>query len=227
MLFTRVLRLDAHIMFAHNMNRKPNIVLILTLVALSSCRHLAVAPNAQPVTAVEQPDYVAWQAVANGMPELKVLSILGEPVWKEGLNLGPNAGYYWNYGTVVPQSAIFPSAYEFRVWFIEGKVFQTEDPFDGHFSTNGLPTTPTLIYPQDGTVFSHYPRLVDLRWYPSSGHYPMKYKVEISVASEEETTVPFVTSTIGGANSVRWRVKAINKLGESLWSEYRSFEFTK
>lgn len=211
------------------MNRMLSFLSLLVIAGLSSCRHIPVATPAQAGAGITQPHYASWQQVTNGMSEAQVRAVLGDPCSTVGSNRGSGFGYFWIYGTVVPSSARFPSPYEFVVFFTDGKVLQTDDPFDGALSADGLPTKPVLIYPQSKTVFSHYPRNVDLRWYPSSGEYPMEYKVEIlTVSSNEETTVePVLTTSVPGANEVRWRVKAINRRGESPWSEYRTFTFTR
>jgi len=183
----------------------------------------------RPALQITQPDYVAWQSVTNGMSEAQVQKVLGKPGWSHGSNLGPGFLYTWNYGAVLLRSNRFPQPHCFIVLFDDGQVLQTEDPFDGIFSANGLPSKPSLIYPQDEAVFSHYPRNIDLRWYPSSGEYPMKYRIEVSAASSEEEAIvePGLTTSISGANEVRWRVKAINRRGESPWSEFQTFKFTR
>jgi len=88
------------------------------------------------------------------------------------------------------------------------------------------------------SVFQHYPRIVDMRWYPSSGRYPMRYSMEMSHRAPEvgrwsegeihepNLEVPFYMTNFVGGQPGRFRVKARNKLGESDWSKYRYFEFT-
>jgi hypothetical protein len=172
---------------------------------------------------LSQPDYRAWQKIAKGMTEAEVFSILGPPEEKDMLHI--IGGYIWHYGTVVPKSQVMPEPYEFRIRFLLGRVDFRDDPFGGHFSENGLPTTPRLIHPADGEVFTHYPRFVDLRWHPSSGQYPMHYEIDIDYAvSEKTTTDPYVSARVSGANTVTWRVRAVNAKGKSEWSEARSFK---
>jgi hypothetical protein len=176
-----------------------------------------------PAKDVSQPSYEAWKKISKGISETEVFSILGPPQEKDMRHL--IGGYTWHYGTVVPKSQVMPEPYEFLVWFLMGRVSGTEDPFDGHFSADSLPTTPILIHPQDGEVFAHYPRFVDLRWYPSSGQYPMRYEIEIDNAlAEKATTEPYVSARVSGVTTVRWRVRAVNTKGTSDWSELRTFE---
>ncbi|MDD3679767.1 MAG: hypothetical protein PHX72_02855, partial [Candidatus Shapirobacteria bacterium] len=80
-----------------------------------------------------------------------------------------------------------------------------EDPFQGRFSTNGIPTTPVLIYPHTNTVFTHYPRVVDFRWYPASGEYPVEYQLEAGSVSVF-TFEPHGAAWMPGMGTHRWRV---------------------
>jgi hypothetical protein len=171
---------------------------------------------------ISQPDYTAWNKVAKGMTEAEVFAILGAPQYKETRHTG---GYIWHYGTVVHKSQVMPEPYEFRIWLVMGRVDGIDDPFDGHFSSDGSPSTPVLIHPQDGEEFSNFPRFVDLRWYPSSGEYPMRYEIEANCGVTEKTTTEPYASLIGcGMNTVSWRVRAVNAKGKSEWSESRKFE---
>lgn len=158
-----------------------------------------------------------------------------------------NFTYSWTYGKISYDSLRARQVYLFNVYFINGKVDEVWDPFSGEFSVDGVPTTPRLIYPAKDESFSHYPRVMDFRWQPSSGKYPMQYEIEVEwgqnmviVGSEEKqervdwyleertrTEVPHWHLSWVGANEGRWRVKAINHLGESEWSEYRHFKSSR
>lgn len=176
--------------------------------------------------APKQPDYTAWQSIKTGMSEAQVIKVLGNP----RIKLSTDQEYIWNYGTVVQMSSTSPSPAQFAVSFDNGKVSQIENPFNGKFSTDGSPTTSSIIYPKSNATFSHLPRNIDLRWYPASGKYPMTYKVEIATSTsskEETTTQPSLTTSIAKAGNVRWRIKAINNQGESAWSKFHAFRFTK
>ena len=123
-------------------------------------------------------------------------------------------------------------------------MFTKIDPFSGRFSVDGTPSQPELIIPADGQVFSHYPRVLDIRWHPVSGVYPVTYSVELGwfpfptldgAPSETEfhnelvateLVGPYFVQTFVGASPGRVRVKAHNERGESQWSAYRHFRFT-
>jgi len=183
-----------------------------------------------------QPDYVKWESVKVGMTEEELKNLLGKPL----ANAGDSPGLI--FGRIKFASPSMPDSFDFYVLIHEGKVLETGHPFGGDLSTNGKPTTPVLIYPQDRSKFDHFPRFVDLRWYPSSGKYPMRYAVEVESGNykvdgngrravvynnEVEITseLPYAAFAFGGKNPGRWRVKAKNALGESNWSEWRLFQF--
>jgi hypothetical protein len=111
------------------------------------------------------------------------------------------------------------------------------DPFNGRFSVDGSPTVPEIIIPADETVFSHYPRIVDCRWFPSSGVYPITYTFELGVkedrgdryldeALDSDLPIPFFMTHFSGAQRGRFRVRARNRIGQSDWSVYHHFKFT-
>jgi len=156
------------------------------------------------------------------------------------------------FGRLRFDSPALPGKYEFEVGInARGEVVSKHDPFGGNLSLDGKPTRPEPFSPSDGVVMDHYPRFVDLRWTPSSGTYPMQYLVEIQLGiswpvnyykdyNVVATPMTFVCQEVllcdcphvtiehyGGCpyNPGRWRVKARNRLGESEWSEFRSFEF--
>lgn len=172
---------------------------------------------------VSQPDYQAWRKITNGMTEAEVFSILGPPEQKGMRSI--LGGYEWRYGTVVPKSQVIPRPYEFYISFFLGRVDGKEDPFGGQFSPNGLPSTTRLVHPRDGEVFANNPGFVDLRWCPSSGQYPMHYEIELSNSSSTATAKePYTSITVRWDSVVSWRVRAVNALGKSDWSESRTFK---
>jgi hypothetical protein len=154
--------------------------------------------------------------------------------------------YAWNYGHLQFDSPAFPEPFEFRVVFINGKVELNTDPFDGNLSGDGKPTTPEMILPRDNEVFHHNPRWLDMRWTPSAGIYPIEYEVDIDTGSiatgidlelkaqsadpwrslrTYKSSAPQLTVAYSGGWPGRWRVRAVNKLGYSEWTEYRTFIF--
>ncbi len=144
----------------------------------------------------------------------------------------------------------------FNVSFASQKVIGYSDPFgggwsisgqrvDAQLSHDGRPTVPRLLTPYDNAQFAHIPCLLDFRWLPSSGEYPIEYVVELTGSDMEKDAVsgttthvwleepkskwsaqtPHLATNAPGGGRFRWRVKAQNHLGESDWSEYREFQF--
>jgi hypothetical protein len=184
-----------------------------------------------------QPDYSKWELVKVGMTEEEVISLLGKPI--EDSVKSPGLVF----GRIKFDSPSMPDSFDFYILIHEGKVLENAHPFGGQLSRNGKPTTPVLIYPRDRSQFDHHPRFVDLRWYPSSGKYPMEYAIEVESGHYQSAGIddppvfvyhkveeiiselPYVAFAFRGANPGRWRVKAKNELGESDWSEWRRFQF--
>lgn len=120
---------------------------------------------------------------------------------------------------------------------------------DGPISPTLRP--PLLISPANKTVYSHYPREVVLQWSPapetpSDAQYlvQQEYRVYDECNSARQTGFgdwskqppPFLTFRTGkttmnirfvGAQPGRWRVKTIDETGESPWSEWWYFRFTR
>lgn len=199
-------------------------------------------PHFQAKPKAVQPDYEKWQEVKVGMRRDEVTELLGQPREDEYL---PSNSPYLNYGYIQLPFVPHPRSYCFSIGLDEqDTVFSIEDPFNGRFSKDGLPTTPELIMPNHSAVFSHYPRLVDIRWIPVSGIYPVTYCVElgwfpypelnnappelnwIDETIESDLVGPYLVTDYCGASPGRIRVKAKNELGESDWSEYHTFRFT-
>ncbi len=184
-----------------------------------------------PSTNAIQPPHVSWRKTKYGMTEREVEDLLGKPLRVRG---GPRGAHVWDYGYVVLASQVMPLDLTFSVWFNKGRVIALEDPFHGSFSTNGAPSKPVLISPHDNEAFSHYPRIVDLRWYPVSGDYPVRYEIQVDTAAQlgwvpttYESVEPYAAIVLPGSNRARWRVRAKNNLGTGPWSEYSHFEFSQ
>ncbi|MGE5194673.1 MAG: hypothetical protein ACM3U2_19445 [Deltaproteobacteria bacterium] len=184
------------------------------------------------------------------MSEVELTNLLGKPIAEiehKHVQITPTTEGSLRdlfFGRIKFNSPSTPESFDFYVLVHEGKVLQKGHPFGGELSRNGKPTRPVLIYPRDRTKFDHVPRFVDLRWQPSSGKYPIEYAVEIQSGQYErqgvarKTTLAYygkqdlvselpyaAFSFIGGSAPGRWRVKAKNELGESDWSEWRTFVF--
>ena len=197
-----------------------------------------IHPNAKRMLVESvQPEYSKWALVKSGMTDIELRKLLGNPIDD------PESGPGLLFGRIKFDSQSMPAPFDFYVLIHEGKVIQKGDQFGGDLSKDGKPTTPTPIYPIDGSGFTHYPRFVDLRWNPSSGTYPMEYTVEVESGQHEvhakgeravlvyhrsiemNSELPYAAFAFGGKNPGRWRVKAKNALGESDWSKWRHFQF--
>ncbi len=104
---------------------------------------------------------------------------------------------------------------------------------------------PTLLYPDNFSVFCHFPREIVFRWQPSRDtSCDVEYLVQIqdtwkgdySKFGDWPDELPSMTYRTGktlmnerfvGAQPGRWRVKTIDKRGESKWSEWQYFRFTR
>jgi hypothetical protein len=182
-----------------------------------------------------QPDYESWAAVQIGMRREEVVALLGPPL-EDPYRADANCAYGHLQMPMVPHRR----TYVFLIGYDENEqVFSKIDPFMGKLSLDGTPSKPEIITPVSGTAFSHYPRVLDCRWYPSSGEYPITYTIEESCSSPlepelfyntvehpAEIPAPFYMFAFGGSQPGRIRVKARNRLGESAWSDYCYFDFT-
>lgn len=186
------------------------------------------------------PDLEAWDSVKKGLSVAELEKLLGPPI--DGFRIDddtrPNHIHRRNYGYVARKSQAFPGDFAFNVLIERGKVWSKEDPFGGvEISNDGLPTKPRLITPADGTLFNHYPRYVDLRWYASSGAYPMNYEIQVDTENRrgggwfeenpERVNVPYFSYSHGGACGARWRVRGVNAKGAGPWSDYSYFQFSR
>jgi len=183
------------------------------------------------VSSFEQPDYYKWKSIKPGMLKEQIRQLIGKPDLIEG---DEKSLHVWRKAVLVPVSDVIPVPYSFELHFSGNKLVSKSDPFNGRFSIQTRPTSPLLITPLDGQVFKHYPRIMDFRWYPVSGEYPMSYIVEVGIknmysnewlAHQRLTCIPYLNIDFAATNRGRWRVRAVNKHGMSDWSAYRYFEF--
>jgi hypothetical protein len=189
----------------------------------------------------KQPDYHNWASVTQGMTKSAVLTILGTPDHDKSLGRPfKHSDAYFVYGYLQMPLIPNPRTYSFVVVFdVNDRVCLKTDPFNGRFSSDGRPMAPELIAPISGSLFAHYPRVVDMRWYPSSGVYPLFYTIEIGTGSPHgddpfrdevyasDLDCPFYMAEFRGAQPGRFRVKARNAHGDSEWSDYRYFAFAR
>lgn len=220
------------------MNHLWCIYLVVFLIALSvraeSRGALALSREGETITTarcsaprsaghLNQPDYSCWQQASVGMSSNDIVALLGSPF--DIKSAGPF--HVWDYGEVVPVSTETPLRYAFDIVFVGTNVSSVTDPFGGIFSTNGIPTAPQLVIPLDGSVFNHTPRIVDFRWQPSSGVYPLTYEIEVRAGYHGEVEGPCLTSFVTRDGTHTWRVRAVNALGKGPWSSTFHFSFTE
>jgi hypothetical protein len=195
-----------------------------------------------PTPQMQQPDRRAWAQLKLGLTADAVVALLGEPLQKSDPPSQPMAPgvthtSWWQYGRLLFPGENMPGDYQFLVFLTNGTVSAIEDPSGGAASVDGAPSVPKLAVPADGAVFDHYPRFVDVRWMPSAGDYPMRYEVEAESRSggtgvwhpmaSMPVEQPYAVFGHVGANPGRWRVRAVNAVGASAWSDWRSFVFRR
>jgi len=92
-----------------------------------------------------------------------------------------------------------------------------------------------LLSPDDGAVFSHYPRKVTLQWerYTEAKLYKVRIEQDYpnssdwSFQQELEVAEPEYVFYFTGAQPGRWKVTAILKNGKEITSSWRTFRFTQ
>jgi hypothetical protein len=210
----------------------------------SPCPEAAnAAVVAAPATAApEYPDLQKWRLLKRGMSKQEVVALVGKPiliVGEEEAWLMPEiASVRWDYGVMRFHSDAFPHVLSFEIYMKKGRVEDIGDPFNHDIPEKGWPTVPSLLLPADKSVFSHYPRFLDLRWRPSVGTPPVTYEIEVEFqyyrgnqfkffpSKKLTSSVPYFAAMFGGKQVGRWRVRALSKDGISEWSDYRTFKFT-
>jgi hypothetical protein len=117
---------------------------------------------------------------------------------------------------------------------------------DNNSGLDNAPATPQLIAPEDESVFDHYPRSTTLEWSLVEGKQPIEFVLQrqyswdgdyenfgsweeggfgrYSDLTQTENTYEF---DFVGAQPGRWRVKAVNNHGDSDWSDWSYFRYTR
>ncbi len=196
--------------------------------------------NTHPV--VKQPPYEKWRRIKIGMSEKEVQNILGTPIRKDDHTSEGDTLYTWRYGYLHFKNIATNMIYPFDIYF-SSKTRKTSlivDPYKGEYSSDGVPTMPRIIKPECTKIIDYYPRYIDFRWQSSSGNYPITYELEIQqlesgdkgvIGSIEivviKTDNVYAAYNHGGKGVCRWRIRACNASGKSIWSEYRKFEFKR
>jgi hypothetical protein len=198
-----------------------------------------IRPARSTVATALQPDYRKWQAVRVGMSRVEVTALLGEPLTgREQRPYTFRDPNYPAYGFVSYPALPHKWTMLFVLGFDkEDRVWWKSDPFGGTpLSRSSKPSKPRMITPQSGSAFEHYPRLLDVRWYPSSGVYPMAYELELglSIPGSDEYHAqgdprqygqPYALISFQGAQAGRVRVRGRNAIGVGTWSDYAEFAF--
>lgn len=202
----------------------------------------AIPPRRSTVAVAVQPDYRKWEAVRIGMSRAEVAALIGAPLTgREQRPICSRDPDYPVYGFVsYPALPVLPGKWTmaFRLGFdAAGRVWWKVDPFGGGpLSRTGKPSKPRWITPQSGGRFAHFPRLLDARWFPSSGAYPLTYELEVGLGQSESTEYrgyvdperygqPYALLAFPGAQPGRLRVRGRNARGSGPWSDYREFTF--
>ncbi|MBM3565067.1 MAG: hypothetical protein FJX42_03015 [Alphaproteobacteria bacterium] len=176
-----------------------------------------------------------WKQLRPGMTEADVVRTLGQPddQFREG----------WRvlvYGIIVPKGEVFPRPLGYWVWLDNKNIARSfGTPFGGEAPRSGSPAVPKIFLPANNTQFSHYPRILDIRWHPVTGTYPVSYELEYEAGSKEangmqwyrkvsfSTPTPHLSIQHVGAQPGRIRVRSKNTVGVSSWSEFAVFEFSQ
>ena len=127
-----------------------------------------------------QPDYHKWKKVKIGDSAQTVIKLLGNPRIKLPKNnsIKNRSKQIYIYGCVVPKTLATPPMF-FSIHLEGGMVCRIDTPFGGiPLSEDGKPTTPLLISPANGYT-AQYPGVIDFRWFPSSGKYPVRYLLQV------------------------------------------------
>jgi hypothetical protein len=185
------------------------------------------------------PDMRGWQQLREGMTFDDVTSLVGLPITDSLSCSNPDRieNGYLCYGWIDLPGVPHSRTYSFVVGFDEDRrVWLKESPFEDDYSEEGLPTSPRIIIPVDEPKYDHYPRIIDVRWRPPAGHYPMRFELQLGhgdlegkkfcdqTVDEDLTGLHYCTGFPGGQPG-RVRVRASNSKGTGPWSEYRYFEF--
>jgi hypothetical protein len=198
------------------------------------------------------PSIASWMKILPGMSENDVLTILGSPFDRESSKTDLEPGhiflYRWNYGELPIDAPNLQHQFRFDLYLFDGRVVEKHQPFDLADMTvldDPKPSVPVIIYPEDGRIFKHHPRVIDCRWQPSVGDYPLSYIIEISKHQQSfveengllrkdiiyrqinrtSVELPYYSTALPGKSGYSWRIKAVNHHGESEWTSPATFTF--
>ena len=183
-------------------------------------------------------DPAKWAQLHAGMAGSDVERILGKPDRREQPASNRTT---LTYGEIAPKGQIFPDGLAYVVWLDEkNNVDSIDAPFGDAAPRAGIPSKPKIFLPLARSVFTHYPRLVDVRWYPVTGTYPIAYEVAYEVGYAPpgakltwhldktlKTDIPYLSLSHGGGQPGRVKIRAKNSAGSGPWSDYAVFSFTR
>ena len=141
----------------------------------------------------------------------------------------------FHYGWLDLPSVPHPRAYSFDLYFdSDARLLLIQNPFGDAVSDQGIPTKPILISPKNCSKFKHYPRIINLRWAPPAGDYPMQFEIQVDHGDHDGNFFEdrpydggdglYHCFSFVGAQPGRVRVRAVNERGIGPWSDYRYFE---
>jgi hypothetical protein len=167
------------------------------------------------------------------MTRAQVGAILGKPLTLRGVGANVSTYGYITYPSLPHKYTMcFALAFD-----SEDRVQWKHDPFGGVVPTGVRPTKPRLVAPQHGSAHTHFPRLLDVRWTPSAGEYPIVYDLEVGLGwpadpesfrdhvEWQEYGQPYALIAFPGSQPGRLRVRGRNVHGTGPWSEFHVFRF--
>lgn len=179
-------------------------------------------------TELVHPDYQKWRRLRLGMSREQARELLGPPLSTDGP--------HWVYGYIALPRARFQRAFRFMLWFDScDRLAVIEHPFGKQSPREGRPSRVVVHTPLPNSIFSHYPRYLDIRWSPSTGSYPMAYELQLQHEYRERFLDTEIVRDLRllhhvllfpGAQRGRLRVRAINSKGKGPWSPFSMFTFT-
>ena len=199
-----------------------------------------------------EPDYDKWEQVKEGMTITEVEKLIGKPSEsKESIQYKGNVkigifievkALVTTYGNVHSKILSYsdrnsPGVFQYTIFYKDGKVDYKRSPFEREKAPEGRKiSTPKMMYPYNNAIFTHYPYIIDFRWFKASGKEPIQYKIQFDFYSTSQKKWEYFNgiadtthyaAILGSYGKYRWRIQAMTKLEKSAWSEYQYFEFRK
>ncbi len=223
------------------------IIVLLFVVCSSEAQYEKIVKDRSLAKIQKPPSSKLWFSIKKGMTEKEVLDILGKPISGDNFEVikkeypkhHDNFLYSWSYGELNAMGNTGPKISNFSVRFTQGKV----EYIDDHFGVKALDpsvkiSVPVPLWPESEVIYSHYPRIIDLRWWASVGEGSITYEIQVdhkymgkwsTTRSTVYKNIQSVSTTLSftGKQPGRWRIRATNGKDKSKWSKYQMFVFTK